>query len=1057
MDTSIIGRMIGKYRVIEPIGGGGVSTVYKAYQPDLDRYVALKVLSPFHADRAEFTRRFVREARAVAALQHPNILPVYDFGEHSGLRYIVMRYVEGSRTLKDEMSSPMTLMRVVDVVCQVAAALDHAHHHGIVHRDVKPSNILMDGRWALLTDFGLAKTPYDSNDLTQSGLGVGTPAYMSPEQGQALPFDHRADVYSLGVIVYEILTGDVPHNAETPFAIVLRRATEPPEMTFTRYPEVTDEVKNVVLKALAINPADRFQSAGAFACALRKAVLQSSALSEDEAARATRPAFQMQPASAGLPCKVRRFRPLKWNMRRWVAPLCAVTVVVLSALTTAYLALSSGGILTPSTLSASAQATAALPVETLSPQRRVPDAGALPTSKSPAERMSKISADNGVLYRVKKGERQSLYVMRLTGEGRVQLSGDVSSVAGTFCGRSWRVVVQARESERTTLYLVDTDGSNREVLAEDVDEGWAHCSEDGQRVLAAWRKGATWKAIVLNVENAQRTMLAEAASALETSWDPQWRVIATLQQEGNFHVIHAIQLANHTSNRWVCDECLAELSRPFVSPNGRWLFYYTCQHPSAYSLRLADLEKGNAMQLATSFAPPTASFAPSGDRLLVNIRPAADAPFELHLLDLANGQSSLLLSGETVGGEFSPDQRRLALWLQRAGEYRLYLADSDDNSLTAIPQGGSYAEWQGFSADGKWALATFLQGHHYYIYRISTDGAQVQPVVTARQAADWYADAFFSANSDYLLVQLGYVFPQRSSMYLVNLKNSQWTELARDAEWQPAAVFTADGRHVVFESNRDGHQAIYVADLEGQTIQWLVDGFAPVLGASHRVAVRYHVLPTSPTPSPTLTVDPCRSLPVAQPSSAPVATSVPLPSEDISTPEKVIIPALPTRQLPAALPSPTPAPAVPPPVAEPPSSFQVPEETVGLPQPSPVPFAPPVDSPTLTLETFAPSSNPPGQSITLGLRNVWGAPNEVYEFLCSVYAPDGSVAVTSGMIRGDAWSYLFYPDQFTGAALPIGGNYELVCTVAGQQVADRFFVDEGIRDAATGDGQALEP
>ncbi|MGQ9500964.1 MAG: protein kinase domain-containing protein [Anaerolineae bacterium] len=1058
METTVIGRVIDKYRIIEPIGGGGVSTVYKAYQPDLDRYVALKILSPYHADRAEFARRFVREARAVAALHHPNILPVYDFGAHEGLRYIVMRYVEGSRTLKDEMAYPMSLMRVVDVISQVASALDHAHHHGVIHRDVKPSNILMDGRWALLTDFGLAKTPYESGDLTQSGLGVGTPAYMSPEQGQGLPFDHRTDVYSLGVIVYEILTGEVPHNAETPFAIVLRRATEPPVVDCTRYPEVTDEVKAVVLKALAIDPADRFQSAGAFACAFRKAVLQCSVEPEDEPARATRPAFWIPPVPAGWLHKVHwQQRALRWGLRRWAALLGALVTVTLSVITTAYLTLKSVGSFTPPT--PLAQITIIPPVETLSTQRAVSETTVFPSPMPSVPRAGVLSVWDEVLYRVKDGERERLHAIRLTGEGDNQLTGGFSSVIGAFCGESTRVLVQTKEGQHTTFYLVNTDGSDRQMLAEGVDEGWARCSEDGRKVLAAWRRGTAWEAVVLDTEDARRTVLARGTPALEAGWDAQWRVVAILQGEGDSYTIRLIDLATYEVSSSRCDRCATELSRPLVSPNAQWLLYRACESSTSYSLKMVDIENGNTLQLATSFALPKVSFAPSGDKLLVSIKPVADAPLELHLLDLRDGRSAPLLSGEVVGGGFSPDGRWLTLWTRRAGEYHLYVADANGSAITEVLESGTYAEWLGFSADSAWALAVFLRDGYYHIDRVSADGVQVQPIVTARQSADWYADALFSTNSEHLLVYLGYSSPRRSSMYLVNLGNGQWIELARDVEWQPAATFTANGQYVVFESNRRGGRAIYVADLERGAIRWLANGFAPVLGAQRYVATHHHTKTPSDLPT-VLSAPSSLDVPAANPCTflledeqqgsssgttsaatpAPTFTLVPSPSPTVPVPEVWSTSAPPTsahRTLPSA--------------SELTSPPDTPEDPLESLQPLPVPPDSPVQLPALTLETFAPSSSPLGQPITLGVRNVWGAPEEAYEFLCTVYAPDGNVASASGVIRGDAWSYLLYPDEFAGATASTGGDYTVVCTIADQQIAAHFFVDESIRGAIVGD------
>ncbi len=270
--TALIGDTLGHYRIIEKIGEGGMATVYKSYQSGLERYVAVKVLPPLHAEQPGFSERFQREAKAIANLHHPNILPVYDYGQEEGYSFIVMRYIEGARTLKEAMQIPLSLVQVADLIGQVAAALDHAHQQGVIHRDVKPSNVLMDGDWALLTDFGLARMAEVSMKLTGTGVGIGTPAYMSPEQGQGSPVDHRTDIYSLGIILFEMLTRQIPHNAETPFAIVIKRLTEPLPLPRAINPKIPEPVERVILKALAKAPEDRYQSAGEMAQALKGAL-----------------------------------------------------------------------------------------------------------------------------------------------------------------------------------------------------------------------------------------------------------------------------------------------------------------------------------------------------------------------------------------------------------------------------------------------------------------------------------------------------------------------------------------------------------------------------------------------------------------------------------------------------------------------------------------------------------------------------------------------------------------------------------------------------------------
>jgi hypothetical protein len=246
--------------------------VYRAYQSSLDRYVAVKVLPPHLARIPGFAARFRREARAIARLNHPNILPVYDSGQERELSYIVMRYVEGG-TLQETLGEPVPLERVVEIITQVGGALDYAHQEGIIHRDVKPSNVLMDkGEWALLSDFGLAKVVEASVKLTETGAGIGTPAYIAPELGKGEPADERSDIYSLGIMLYEMLTGRVPFEAETPMAVVIKHISTPLPVPRTINPDISEPVEYVLLKALAKNPADRFRRVREMVAALQKAV-----------------------------------------------------------------------------------------------------------------------------------------------------------------------------------------------------------------------------------------------------------------------------------------------------------------------------------------------------------------------------------------------------------------------------------------------------------------------------------------------------------------------------------------------------------------------------------------------------------------------------------------------------------------------------------------------------------------------------------------------------------------------------------------------------------------
>ena len=296
MDNLQPGQMLGPYRIINQIGKGGMANVYKAYQPSVDRYVAIKVLPSQLAESKEFAARFQQEARIIAKLEHPHILPVFDYGESDGIAYFVMRYLEAG-TLKDRMEAgrPLPLNEIDRIFTQLTDALSYAHSHGIVHRDLKPANALIDSHGNIfLTDFGIAKLLESASPrLTQTDAIMGTPAYISPEQAQAVPVDQRSDIYSLGIILYEMVTGRVPFVADTPLAIILKHVSDPLPPPSSIRPDVPASLEQVILKALAKDPRDRFDTAAEFAAAWKRALQDKETLrptAEPASIPASRPA-----------------------------------------------------------------------------------------------------------------------------------------------------------------------------------------------------------------------------------------------------------------------------------------------------------------------------------------------------------------------------------------------------------------------------------------------------------------------------------------------------------------------------------------------------------------------------------------------------------------------------------------------------------------------------------------------------------------------------------------------------------------------------------------------
>jgi serine/threonine protein kinase len=268
----IEGLTLGRYELRRRIAQGGMAEVYLAYDRRVRRQVAVKVL---YGRDEPFVRRFEREALAVGALSHNHILPLYDFGEQSPWYYLVMPYVDGC-TLRDYLFRHKQLMleEAASFLSQIASALQYAHDHGVVHRDVKPSNILLrqDG-YAYLVDFGLAKAMQGAEVLTSAGAMVGTPEYMAPEQSNGLS-DYRSDIYSLGIILYQMLTGQLPFLAESPVAVSLKHIQSIPARPRTLNSSIPRSIEDVILKAMAKNPDDRYQAAKDLSAAFWKALQQ---------------------------------------------------------------------------------------------------------------------------------------------------------------------------------------------------------------------------------------------------------------------------------------------------------------------------------------------------------------------------------------------------------------------------------------------------------------------------------------------------------------------------------------------------------------------------------------------------------------------------------------------------------------------------------------------------------------------------------------------------------------------------------------------------------------
>src|SRR5918911_629682 len=259
-DTLLNTLFDGRYRILRKLGTGGMANVYLAEDEVLGRRVAIKILNDRHAGDDQFVERFRREAKNAAGLSHPNIVSIYDRGEAEGTYYIAMEYLDG-RSLKELILTrgPAPISVAIDYVRQVLAALRFAHRHGIVHRDIKPHNVLVDAEGRLkVTDFGIARA--GGSQMTEAGSIIGTAQYLSPEQARGAPVDQTSDLYSVGVVLYELLTGVVPFTGDTPVEIAMKHLSAVPDAPSAKRAEIPRDLDMIVLRALGKDPAERYQS-----------------------------------------------------------------------------------------------------------------------------------------------------------------------------------------------------------------------------------------------------------------------------------------------------------------------------------------------------------------------------------------------------------------------------------------------------------------------------------------------------------------------------------------------------------------------------------------------------------------------------------------------------------------------------------------------------------------------------------------------------------------------------------------------------------------------------
>jgi Tol biopolymer transport system component len=681
--ASFEGQTIGRYHILEQLGKGGMAVVYRGFDYRLERSVAIKVIRTGGEEDDIFLKRFEREAKSLAQLQHPHIVGVIDFGEHEGLPYLVMEYLPGG-TLKQLMGRPMECHQAAELLAPVARALEHAHQAGILHRDVKPANILLTAQGqAMLSDFGIAKIleSNGSNDtLTGTGVGIGTPEYMAPEQwlGKA---EERTDIYSLGVVLYELITGMRPFSADTPAAVLLKVHTDPLPSPKRLVAGLSDEAEAILLRALARKPEDRFASMGDFAKALERLARSTSSPQETTAPSTARGAateyLPVRPpatttvATTGQPSSARGSAappPAAGKSRRtgmWVGlligggavGLCVVVILAVVLLRglpfgspAAAVPPTSAPTLAPTAAEAPTAAPVATDVPTAAPAPTATEAPtAAPTAPIPTATLAFSSLPGGCTGKLAffsyRDGNDNIYLMNADGTDPQRLtdyagmdklpvwSHDGQAIAFTSMRNGWNV------------YMMHADGSGVMQLTNVNFEIYVNAwSADITALLLTGRSGQRWEVFKYSGDgnNLTRPVSSEAVSLHDIHYGVGPDEIFYLSGDGANQTLWQENLANQVKT-----SILANTNFFYgfsLSPDGQTIVYST--GGQLYSIRV----DGSQRKQLTNSTGGNFSPAWSPDGMKIAFTSGRNGNNEIYMMN-ADGSSPLRLTNNPANDD----------------------------------------------------------------------------------------------------------------------------------------------------------------------------------------------------------------------------------------------------------------------------------------------------------------------------------------------------------------------------------------------------------------------
>jgi serine/threonine protein kinase len=653
MADDIIGKALGRYHVLEKLGQGGMAVVYKAFDTKLERYVAIKVILPYQEYSEQFLARFNREARVLANLTHPNIVKIFDYGEYDNHPYLVMEYIAGG-TLKDWLTGdPVPWQRSAQLVARIARALDEAHKKGVIHRDVKPANILIsNGKDPLLSDFGIAKLiegNESTTSLTGTGVGIGTPDYMAPEQSDGL-VDERSDIYALGAVFYQMVTGRLPYQADTPLAVMFKKITEPLPRPTQYIQDLPSFVENVLIKAMATNPENRYRNMGEFADALERLNSKADTVETRSTEAGTETSGMDKNITASPPKAIGKGATAQWV--RWVVPI-ALFLVCLTAAT-------AGVILWRLVLPGVGSTVGVIPATgtaehspAWTPTILISSPVAIPLhTATPEPSVTPTISLNGkwIAFNSRMDGDADIYMVDTDGKNLTQLtSSSAHDLYPSWSPDGTRIVYQTNEGGDQEIAIIDIATKRVRKVTENTCDDWA----------PVWSPADDWIVYYSNCDGdrniykirltgTNRTQLTFGSG---TNWFPAWsgdgrKITFTSGRSGDYHIF--VMNADGSNIKDLAEGCIS-----YFSPDGKQILYgMYCTDTD--DLFLMNADGSHPIALTNGYECKNATWSPDGRQIVFQLsQTTKDGPFALYRMFLdkpAREDWSLLADYDINGG-----------------------------------------------------------------------------------------------------------------------------------------------------------------------------------------------------------------------------------------------------------------------------------------------------------------------------------------------------------------------------------------------------------------------